>query len=153
MATEKEAVLDRLRRQKIAEDMVDVERLRTEWLEALDALMTMFRGWLADAEKEGLFVVETEEIEREERQIGSYPVQVLRLTTPRGDVIRIVPRARHVVGAYGRVDLVCPPKTTILVRPEPGRWQVSRLMPKDGGWSNIDLSESLFWQVIGDLLS
>jgi len=152
MPTEKEAIIDRLRGQRDALDPAEGEALRSEWVAALHALMEMFRGWLADAERERLLRVEAEEINRDEERLGSYQVPVMKLLTPKGESLRIVPRARIVVGARGRVDLECPPNSAILIRSEPERWQFARLVPEKRGWIFHDLSEDSFWQVIGELL-
>ena len=153
MPSEKELVLDRLRRQRIAEGTIDVIGLREEWLTAISDLMSRLGGWLSEAEQEGLFAVADEDVERTEERLGSYRATALKLTTPKGEIIRIVPRARQVVGGYGRVDLECPPKKSILVRAEPDRWQFARLVPENGGWTFQDLTEDSFWQAIGDLIS
>jgi hypothetical protein len=152
MPTEKDNVLDRLRRQKVAEGVVDGHAIREEWSNAVIELMGLLSRWLSEAVQEGLFAVADEVVERTEERMGTYQVPALRLTTPKGETIRIVPKARHAAGTYGRVDLECPPKKSILVRTEPDRWQFARLEPGERGWINRDLDEDSFWQAIGDLI-
>ncbi len=153
MANGKNAVLDRLRLQKAAEAVVDVEVSRAEWLNALEALMKQFRNWLSDAEGEGLFVLQERAASLTEPGMGTYEVNDLVLTTPKGESISIQPRARHSIGSYGRVDLSNPPRRMILVRSEPGHWQVARLSPSEAGWTTEDLDEDSFWRAIGELIS
>jgi hypothetical protein len=153
MSTEKEAVLDRLRRQRAIETNSDVVALHEDWLRALDDLMNQFRSWLSEAEAEGLFVVSEYEAELTEAGVGTYPVKDLILTTPKGETIQIVPIGRLAAGTYGRVDLKCPPKRHVLVRDESSRWQFARLVPGNNGWAMQDLTEESFWQAIGDLIS
>jgi hypothetical protein len=153
MASDKQVVLDRLRKQRLAESIVNQEIILSEWVGAINELMAQLRGWLADAEREGLFKIIPEAIDREEHLLGHYRTQALKLVSPAGEVIKIVPKARHVLGSYGRVDLECPPRTTILVRPEIGRWQVTKLVPEQRGWMPENLTEETFWQAINDLLS
>ena len=84
MANGNNAVLDRLRLQKAAEAVVDVEVSRAEWLNALEALMKQFRNWLSDAEGEGLFVLQERAASLTEPGMGTYEVNDLVLTTPKG---------------------------------------------------------------------
>jgi hypothetical protein len=152
MSTQKENVLDRLRRQRAAEGTVDRAEILEDWLKSTNALMSLLGGWLHEAEQEGLFTLEDEMIERTEERLGSYHVPSLKLTSPKGETIRIIPRARLVVGSYGRVDLECPPKKSILVRTEPDTWQFARLVPEAGGWATCLLTEESFWEAIGELI-
>jgi hypothetical protein len=152
MPTQKEFVLDRLRRQRVAESLEGKEQLE-DWRKALDALMSLIRSWLSEAEAEGLFVVSEKEDELTEEGMGTYPIKFLVLTTPRGETIQITPRGRLAAGTYGRVDLKCPPKRQILVRDESNRWQFAGHAPGSAGWALQDLTEETFWQAIGDLIS
>jgi hypothetical protein len=153
MPTDKEAVLDRLRRQRALEDNSDVAALHQDWLRAIDDLMKQIRAWLSEAQQEGLFVISEADAELTEPGVGSYPVKDLILTTPKGETIQITPRARQAAGTYGRVDMKCPPKKRILVRDESMRWQFAHLGPGNPGWDIQDLTEESFWQAIGDLIS
>jgi hypothetical protein len=152
MLTKKETVLDRLRRQKAAEGVIDGQAMREEWMDAIHALMSLLGSWLGEAVQEGLFTVNDEVVERTEQRLGTYEVPALRLTTPRGETIRITPKARQVAGGDGRVDLESPPKKLILMRVEPDCWQFARLAPQEGGWVTQDLTEESFWQAIGELI-
>lgn len=153
MPTSKEEVLGRLRRQRIAEEIVDTAAVLSEWRESVRSLMEKIREWLADAVSEGLFTVEPETIRCQEERLGPYEADALRIVTPKGDVIRIAPRARYAVGAYGRVDFENPPAKAILVRSglAPDRWHFATL-EGSRGWDLKDLNEEEFWNVLSRLI-
>lgn len=150
MSSKKEALLERLRKQRSAEEAIDVDKLRGEWLASLEELMSRLREWLSTAEKEGLFNLAAERVIRKEDRLGEYEAPALRIETPKGDIIEITPKARYVVGAYGRVDLESPPNKAILVQDSPGHWQFARLAPQGSTYS--DLTEETFWEALGELL-
>ncbi len=80
-------------------------------------------------------------------------MQSLRLITPNGETIRVVPKGRQVTGGTGRVDLECPPKKSILIQTDPGQWRYARLSPESGGWVTQDLTEESFWKALADVIS
>ena len=140
-------------------------------VESLKTLMASMRGWLGEAEAQELFSVSEESVELNEEGLGSYEVTALKLVTPRGDVIRVTPRARYVVGAYGRVDLLCPPNKAILVQNKPGQWAFASLSlgqsgrtfddlrrafsdpsSENSGWTFEELNEESFWKNLSELL-
>jgi hypothetical protein len=89
----------------------------------------------------------------EEEQLGRYDAPSLKIITPVGKAVHIVPKARLVVGAYGRVDFVCSPKKLILVQSRPGQWHFVDLKPDKGGWSYGELTEDSFWKALQYLLA
>ena len=149
----KEDLLKQLSEQKSLSEVRGPE-IVTEWRKSVRHLFNQFKEWLAEkAAKDVLKVVETP-VEIKERLLEPiYQVPSLRISSPSGDVIQIVPKARMVVGAYGRVDLECGAKRLTLVRKEPERWQFAKLAPDQGGWSFEDLTESSFWTALQYLLS
>ena len=154
MPTSKEEVLGRLRKQRIAEEIVDSAVVIAEWRESVRSLLERIRGWLADAVSEGLFSVVPETISRQEERLGSYEADALKIVTPKGDAIRIAPRARYAVGAYGRVDFESPSDKAILVRSgiDPDRWCFA-ILEGPRGWVLKDLDEEEFWNVLSQLIS
>jgi hypothetical protein len=154
MPSSKEEVLGRLRKQRIDEETVDTVAVISEWKESVRCLLERIREWLADAVSEGLFTVEPETISREEERLGLYEADALKIVTPKGDVIRIAPRGRYAVGAYGRVDFESPSDKAILVRAdrEPDRWKFASLEGPHG-WVLKDLDEEEFWNALSRLIA
>lgn len=151
MASNKETVLERLRRQRVAERIAEPEKLLADWKSAVESLFNRLRVWLTDAVNDGLFRVETYDFQAEEPKLGTYDVPGLKIITPTDEVINVRPKARLVVGAYGRVDLDCAPNKAILVQSEPGRWQFASLDTRNG-WTMTELSEDSFWEALQKLI-
>jgi hypothetical protein len=148
----KEELFTRLGREKELLEAETPEMLE-EWRTALTQLFRQFAAWLAEPVAANLLQVDESTIEIQEPGLGEYPVQALKVITPKGDAVHIVPKARMVVGNYGRVDFECSPRRLSLLRREPDRWQFARLAPEQGGWSFQDLSESSFWEALQYVLS
>jgi hypothetical protein len=153
MPTSKEEVFGRLRRQRIAEEIVDSATVVSEWKESVRSLLERIRAWLTEAVSEELFTVEPETIRCQEDGLGSYEADALKIVTPKGEVIGIAPRGRYPAGAYGRVDLENPPAKAILLRSDldPDRWKFAALEGARG-WVLKDLDEEEFWNVLSGLI-
>jgi hypothetical protein len=148
----KEELLKQLSEQKSLSELKKPEVV-SEWKESLTQLFRQIAEWLAENVAKDVLGVEETPAEIREHALGTYLVPSLKIFAPRGDVVQILPKARIVVGAYGRVDFQCGSKRRILVRKEPGRWQFTRLAPDQGGWAFEDLTESSFWTALQYLLS
>ena len=149
----KEELLRQLSEQKDLSKLKSPE-IVTEWRRSLRRLFDQFKAWLTEkSAKDVLRVVETSDMVKERLLEPLYQVPILRIEAPNGDVVQIVPKARIVVGAYGRVDFECGAKRVTLTRKDPDRWQFAQLAPDQGGWSFEDLTESSFWRVLQYLLS
>ena len=72
----------------------------------------------------------------EERPLGAYSVQTLRIRLPQGEV-HVNPIARHVMGAEGRVDLEAwPSLNRVRLVPAADQWTVitDSNVPLDSPW-------------------
>jgi len=126
---------------------------RVEWRKSLKQLFAQLAGWLDEARASKLLMVENKDVRILEPQLGVYVAPGLRVVTPRGEVVEIVPKGRMIAGGYGRVDLECSPKRAMLVQRSPGRWEFAELTPDQGGWSFRELTEGSFWETLRSLLS
>ena len=72
--------------------------------------------WLSVAVAQDLVRVDEISVQVTEETLGTYTAPSLKIVTPQDRAIHIVPKARRVVGSFGRVDFQCGPKTTILIR-------------------------------------
>src|SRR5262249_38828253 len=98
----------------------EADRVRNEWLRAVDELSQQARGW---AEQQGWPVTQTES-EVEEDELGTYTAPVLEIDAPEGQLV-LRPIARDGLRAAGRVDLtVWPSLYRVMLlrvrRPDPG---------------------------------
>ena len=150
--TAKQELLKQLSEQKVF-DAAKGPAMIAEWRESLTQLFRKFAEWLAEPVAEDLLAVVEVPVRVQEERLGDYDAPSLKITTPRGETIRIAPKARLVLGADGRVDFVCGPKTAVLIRKDRTRWQFAELAPDRGGWSFEDLTDTSFWKKLQYLLS
>jgi hypothetical protein len=150
--TAKELMLSRLGKQKGSTEGAPQDVLR-EWLAALSQLYQEFAAWMNDAVAQNLLQVTETKIPIKEEKLGTYNAPALKVVTPRGDVMQILPRARMVVGAYGRVNFESSGNKAMLVRSGLDKWQFAKLNPDRGGWVFEDLTEESFWKTLDGLLS
>jgi hypothetical protein len=149
--SEKNRVLDQLKAQKkaLAEEEPDPKQVREDWKKDLKDLFDKFRDWTKDAEQAGLLEIQEQEVHLEDSRLGKYVAPALRLQAPRTG-IRIIPKARYVAGARGRVDLETPTQRLMLLRTDKHTWKFARLVGHR--YVTADLTEDSFWKEIGDLL-
>jgi hypothetical protein len=150
--TAKEHVLSLLGKQKESLEGAPTDIVR-EWLTALTWLYREFATWMSEAVAQHLLQVTEIQIPMKEEKLGSYDAPALKVVTPRGVVIHIAPRARMVVGAFGRVDFESSGNKATLVRSELDKWQFATLNPDRGGWLFEDLTEESFWKTLDGLIA
>jgi hypothetical protein len=98
------------------------EQIRDEWITAVDHLYREVEGW---AKVQG-WTTKRRPVVLEEKRLGRYEVWKLTVRTNEGP-IRLLPVARYVIGAMGRVDLVAPPArdpSQMICRSDDGSWQI-----------------------------
>ena len=78
----------------------DSAQVREQWIERVRRLVDEVAAW---SEGQG-WSVHRDVKTIQERPLGAYSVQTLRVRLPQGEV-HVNPIARHVMGAEGRVDL------------------------------------------------
>jgi hypothetical protein len=149
--SEKDKVLDQLKKQKQALVAPEPEpkQVVEEWTAELNRLFKDFRSWTKEAEEQGLLEIQEQEVHLEDERLGDYDAPALRIQSPRMG-IRIVPRARYVVGGRGRVDFETPTQRLMLVRTDENKWKFARLVGHK--YETTDLTENSFWKEIGALL-
>ncbi len=149
--SEKSKVLDQLKTQKkaLGATKLEPEQVLRGWQADLKRLFKNFRTWMKEAEQEGLLEIQQQEVHVEDSKLGKYIAPALRIQSPRVG-IRIVPRARYVVGARGRVDFETPAQRLILLRTDKNQWKFARLVGHR--YETTDLTEDSFWKEIGALL-
>jgi hypothetical protein len=114
-------------RKKTEELQQDTQRQRkNEWVASVERLMDTIRGWLHEADPEGMLYVNVERLEKGERGLGRYMVPSLRIELGE-NVVHVLPTARNVIGlvaapgeseqrAQGRVDITDDAEQFILYR-------------------------------------
>lgn len=125
--------------------------LRAEWQSSVQRLMEQIRAWLKEPAERRLLRVENETADVTEGLLGNYEAAALKITTPKGDVVKIFPKARIVVGAFGRVDFECGPSRATLVRKTQQTWQFAKLGLNR--WEYTDFGEESFWETLRGLIS
>ncbi len=80
----------------------------------------------------------------------AYSAPGARLICPRGRYVEIVPKARHVFKATGRVDLVSRKGRVLLARFGPRKW--SFVWPDEDEWRSAELSADSLAKVLEEML-
>ena len=83
---------------------VDWKRRKVEWLESIDILFNLIKGWFNDYEKESLVKFSYSDKSMSEEYIGSYKTNVLHVNFANGKEIIIEPAGTLIIGAWGRCD-------------------------------------------------
>lgn len=82
-----------LRKKTEGTNLLERNRLRSEWLDSLNRLIDQIRGWLREADPEEVLEVVPYVVERVEQRLGVYnaPALMIRLGT---DTVEIAPSGR-----------------------------------------------------------
>ena len=103
-----ESINDFLKRKhtEAREQPVDWEARRREWLNALNGFYETIRAWLAPSISGGAVSVSEERAILKEEYLGQYDAPSLVLTIAKAHV-RFRPVGTLLVGAKGRIDMLC----------------------------------------------
>ncbi len=132
-----------LRQRTPTDDAVRWQKTNEEWVEALRVLFAGIEEWLRPVvDSKEIYPLQWLSIEIQEGESDSppYVAPVLRLLTTRAGVsVLVVPRARRVVAATGRVDMVREPagrsKVLVRFREAPPEWYFME-KGEDGSWES-----------------
>jgi hypothetical protein len=132
-------------REQAAKYAVEAERGKAvvdEWRTAIEQLFDRIRGWLAEADPEGIIQVEQRQHELTENGLGRYKVPRLDLRGL-GKWIGIIPRARNTVGTARPPQRAIPERATgrVDITDEIRRYALYRFPTEDGAdeWLIDDL--------------
>ncbi len=143
-----ETLLDYLRQQQkaffTAPSPSSWAKILEEWLAALEKLMTRIDGFLKAPQSNNLLRVQTYEMEVDEGKYPRYTARALRIETPSGAVVEVVPQGRWVMNATGRVDLISQYNRLPIVRFGPDEWAIMRAKPDGDGWDRTPLDADSF---------
>lgn len=143
------------------------EKKKQEWIQDLENLRRTISQWLQRGVDRGLLKLESRTITLDEPDLGTYdaPALDIQIQTKGGaHVVKVEPRSLRVVGviptpgvrivgAVGRVDLICGPARAMLLRRSPGKWQFVAVDREfSSGSSVIDLSEDSLAEVLAELI-
>jgi len=149
--TSRQAVLESLEQMKRLTESEDTARIRSAWLQSIKDLFVKFEGWLQTARDRDLLQVRRGEVALSEERLGDYSAPGLTIAIPGGLTISIVPRARFVAGASGRVDFHFPPREAALLQRTNGDWEFA-ILDDRLGYRMVPLNEESFWMTIGKLI-
>jgi hypothetical protein len=103
---------------------IDWQKRRQEWLDALAGLYKKItEELLSESITRQLVTVSQSEKEITEEHLGKYRAQELILDIS-GEVVRLSPKGRNIIGAKGRVDLVGDLDSMTLVLEPDGQWSI-----------------------------
>ncbi len=157
-ASPREELIAHLKHQPGPEQVAESTRVNEEWGKALEVLFGDIRHWLAPVVASAQIEIQDLHVEVSEGGSGipSYVAPALRILAATGPSVAIVPRARRVVAATGRVDMSREPRGP--VRPivrfaiTPPEWHLAHKRA-DQSWATIPLDEDSFCRTLMELLS
>jgi hypothetical protein len=82
----------------------DIEQVKNEWIERVEALFAQTTDWLAPYLKEGLFKIVEKVKNINEEQLGAYRMKQLEYEFGEHCLI-IEPMGRNIIGSWGRIDI------------------------------------------------
>lgn len=96
------------------------EQRRREWVEHIAQVIQQAEGWAAARD----WATARTERTLNERGLGQYTVPLLRIRLPLGEV-HVIPVARNIIGADGRIDMEAFPTTDRVKLIRRGRdWEI-----------------------------
>ncbi len=126
------------------------ENLHKEWIRALKRLFHEVREWLKPVEAEGLRVTAAEVSVDE----GAGPYQAPALQIQFQDRrVDLMPIARHIMGASGRVDMIRGTNRRVLARFAPSEWHVVRRASPDTEWESTPLTADSLADSLREMLA
>lgn len=129
------ALLERLREMKRNAQRAEGESssVRASWLEAVDVLLRVLRGWLQPATSQGLARINLASVHVADDEAGAYDAPALKITVPGPQVIWVRPVGTLCVGARGIVDIVCGSSRALLVLNRAGIWKIQSVARSASG--------------------
>jgi hypothetical protein len=144
-------LLQRLREMRRSAQEHDVESssVRANWLDAVDALLRVLRGWLERAVVEGLVRIDIASVHVPDDAVGAYDAPALKITLPSHLVVWVRPVGTLCVGARGIVDVVCGSNRALLVLNRAGVWKIRGVGPSS---ALAPLDENAFARALMELI-
>lgn len=125
-----------------------------EWIEDVRVLLERLRSWLKPALEGDKPLIQWEplQVAIAEGDRPVYHAPGARLIGTRDRFVEIVPKARAVFNAMGRVDLVSRKGRAMLARFSRGHWSFVWNSGKEGNWESAELTEATFAEVLREML-
>ena len=124
-----------------------------EWQADVHRLMDTLSAWLAPARNQKLVEIERIQVVVSECEGDHYHADALRIIAPNGRFVEVVPKARRVFGALGRVDVVSRQGRALLARLAPNQWRFMWQDPAGGDWKDRPLDEDSFAETLRGMLA
>lgn len=128
---------------------VNLNKIKKEWLSAIDDLFGQIKRWVSEAQNEGLLEVTAKKISISEEKLGTYSAPMLVLRTER-NTVELKPVGALILGAQGRVDMVSTSESFILLYLSSEKGWV--YFNQSGQVRQQPLTESLFTELLKDML-
>jgi hypothetical protein len=135
---------------------------KQEWIDDVAALITAMVGWLEPLVDKSLARVERRTVDLDEPDTGAYSVDALTIhlgdrevkVEPRGmRVVGVVSTGKsRIIGARGRVDLVCGPSRATILRRSVRSWQLASADSWPADKSAVDLTQETFADALAELI-
>jgi hypothetical protein len=119
-------LLQRLRDMRRRDQEADVEssNAKARWLDSVEILLGVIRGFLARAVDEGLARIDAASVHVADDDVGAYDAPALKVSFPADRTAWVRPVGTLRVGGQGIVDVVCGSNRALLVLNRAGVWKI-----------------------------
>ncbi len=134
----------------------DTDRTLAEWREDVHRLLDDLRSWLQPTMNGDPPLIRWEplNVAIAEPEGHVYEVPGARIYGPGGSFVEVVPKARFVFNANGRVDIVSRRGRAMLARFAPRKWSFVWTSSGEGveqRWESSELTEATFAEVLREM--
>ena len=130
--------------------------IRDEWVADLERLMTRLDEWLEPLRQAGLLDINKQNVrisESPDIPDSDYVAPARLLLSPDHVRVEILPRARGVFGASGRVDILGRNRLAMLGRFAPGEWHFVWQEPAGAEWQSRPLTPESLAATLKEMLA
>jgi hypothetical protein len=119
-------LLQQLRDMRRRDQEADVEssNAKVRWLDSVEILLGIIRGFLASAIEEGLARIDLASVHVADDDVGAYDAPALKISFPAARTAWVRPVGMLRVGGQGIVDVVCGSNRALLVLNRAGVWKI-----------------------------
>jgi hypothetical protein len=134
-------------KKKDVQKKIDIEKSKKEWLKSLFDLFMEIKTWMFPLINKKLVSLEEKIIVIKEDLFGAYDAPMLEINGPEWKIL-LKPKGRFIVGAKGRIDVICGTKELMFVLHDKG-WELA--VKKERGFKYLSLDSDLFAEIIEEL--
>lgn len=112
---------------------IDKEELKKEWIESVYSLYDKIENWLQPFAQQNLLTISRNKVITIDEEIGNYQIQQMDIHIGT-ETIHLIPIARQVIGAKGRIDMESERGNIKILRTAKKEWEFIQKTIKVNMW-------------------